>query len=146
MKKVVTVLIFSALGFGLYGQPNASFEKLEEKENVSIYYKWKKKFPYGKDAERFLVLYIDNETSKKLSVSFTVDIFKNAIKHSSSGLLNYCLPADYEIKGRFKDLAFDTGLSWEEMNNGVVQWEINQLKVQEIEGDCKSQSNWMTTK
>lgn len=135
------------LGTGnVLAQPNNSFELKESKNDVSIYYKWVKEFPWGKGADRNLILYIDNKNSENVSVNFTVDIYVKAILHKSSGALNYCLPPDYEIKGKFKDLGFDTGLSWDEMSSDSVMWEINELKVSEYEGDCVTQSNWLTTK
>ena len=145
MKKILIIITFFCSFISLKAQPNATFELLESKDDIDIYYKWKKKFPYGKEADRNLIFYIDNKSNKNRVVSFSVDIFKNAIRHSSTGVISYCLPGDYEIYGRFKNLAFDTGLTWEEIESKEIIWEINEFKVEDYVGDCKSSSNWVKT-
>lgn len=145
IKTGIVLLLTCFFANNAFTQPNQSYKFLEEKDNVKIYYKWKKKFPYGQNVQRNLILYIDNNNDENVAVNFSVDIFVNAVRHSSSGILNYCLPSDYEITGRFKNLAFDTGLSWNELNSDSIMWEINSLKVEKYDGDCKTQSNWLKT-
>lgn len=145
--RILLILLISGFFIKpIIAQPNGSFKLLKEKDDVKIYYKWRKLFPYGINADRALILYIDNQKNEEISVGFSIDIYVNTLIHSTSGRLNYCLPPYYEIKGKFKNLAFDTGLDWEEIQSDSVLWEINNLEVQKIEGECTTQSNWLTSR
>jgi len=142
-KRILLALLCGIAAHGLKAQPNQSFTIVDSLDKVTIYYKWERKFPYVKDNDRNLVLYIQNRNDKNVSVSFSIDIFVRAFVYSTSGMLTYCLPPNYELTGRFRHLAFDTGLSWPQIQSDTVTWNIDELKVQACNQDCKPQMDWL---
>ncbi len=90
--------------------PGGRYTFKYEAGGVKVYYRWKRNFPLFQPRGTNLELYLANENSYRVSVSFMIDVYKNALLEYSSDSLNYCIPPNYEINGRFRHLAFDPDL------------------------------------
>ncbi len=116
-----------------YGKVNAQdYEEKITQDSIKISYKWRKDKKLKKDSPHVLILQLENHSSKKVTVSFSVLFYWKAQLHSNSKLKEYCLKPGKKIKGKKWGLAFNsTVFTLNEYLDPMFSWSIEDLKVKE---------------
>jgi hypothetical protein len=127
MLLLITCLVFP------YEKVNAQdYKEKIMQDSIKISYKWRKDKKLKKDSPHVLMLQLENLSSRKVTVSFSVLFFWKAQLHSSSNLKEYCLKPGKKIKGKKWGLAFNsTVFTLNEYLDPMFSWYIEDLKVKE---------------
>ncbi|MFO7658339.1 MAG: hypothetical protein R6W78_14875 [Bacteroidales bacterium] len=75
-------------------------------DSIKISYRWQKDRKLEKDSTHLLMLQLENLSSTKVTVSFSVLFYWKAQLHSSSKIKEYCIKPGKKIRGKKWGLAF----------------------------------------
>ena len=141
MYKATIILIASFL-LVFFKASGQDFTLKHEEDSVKIYYRWKEARFFNPDKEKTLLLFLANENDQKVKVSFTVNIYRNIRLEYSSDTMRYCVPANYELTGRYRNLEFSMkNVPLKELEEGKLEWEIENFIVEE-NPDCEPGTDW----
>lgn len=122
---LVTFLVSS------YG--NVKAQEYKEKiiqDSIKISYRWQKDMKLEKDSTHLLMLQLENLSSSKVTVSFSVLFYWKAQLHSSSKIKEYCIKPGKKIRGKKWGLAFNsTVFTLNDNLDPMFSWYIDDLEV-----------------
>ena len=133
---LVSILLISCFVLPC-GEVNAQdYKEKITKDSIKISYKWRKEKKLKKDSPYVLMLQLENISSRKVTVDFSVLFYWKAQLHSSSALKEYCLKPGKKIEGKKWGLAFNsTVFSINEYLDPMFSWYIEDFEIKEG-GDC----------
>lgn len=137
MKRITLLMICISLigASSLFGQKK--FQVLEQKDNVTVSYRWKAKNALKKDSPIKLVIRIDNDDASPAEISFEILYYWDALQKASSGELTYCLKANKAFTGDIKKSGFDNAdFTDEQLVSDHFEMELSDLKIIKID-KCK---------
>lgn len=113
------------------GEVNA--QKYKEKitqDSIKISYKWRKDKKLKKESPYELMLQLENLSSSKVTVSFSLSFYWKDQFHSSFTLKEYCIKPQKKIKGKKWDLAFNASVFTQNQNlDPMFFWYIEDVEI-----------------
>ena len=141
--KYAVILVTASFLFTSDNGPGPSWTKISEKENVSLYYKWRHSNPFIPDSPLRLKILIKNDNPYRVTTEFAVDYYYKVVHHETSGVLSFCVNPESVLTGRFRGLVYSPGsFTNKEIMNDLFELEISGFVV-EKDQECRLKINWM---
>ena len=139
--RLINAILLSIFLSGTASCQSGKFLIKEDRDSVTISYKWKRYGLVKKDKPLCLVLRLTNYNPDRVQVSFHVDYYWKAIRKESSEEVTYCIRPESRIQGKMWDLVFSSGEFSEDrvLDKGFL-WELGDLAISH-DAECRTRLN-----